>query len=165
MTLHAWRAIRDPAAIRPVEIRRVEYSPGDVRLTREVQRDGKLRNTLHVVSDGVEALAYVRRGGRYAAMPRPDLILLDLNPPRQDGHEVLDEVKADTRLESIPVVVLTTAPEEHDRLRRHGLEACCYVAEPIDLDQFNRVVRSVARFGLGIMTAAHAPSSHFRRPG
>ncbi|HEX5504737.1 MAG TPA: response regulator [Thermomicrobiales bacterium] len=140
------------AAARPVEILLVEDSPGDVRLTREALREGKIRNHLSVVPDGVEALAFLRRAGRYAAAPRPDVILLDLNLPRKDGHAVLAEIKADERLRRVPVVVLTTSRDEQDVLRSYDLHANCYIAKPVDLDQFIAVVRSIEAFWLTIVT-------------
>ncbi|HET8626690.1 MAG TPA: response regulator [Thermomicrobiales bacterium] len=140
------------AAARPIEILLVEDSPGDVRLTREALREGKIRNNLSVVPDGVEALAFLRREGRYAAAPRPDVILLDLNLPRKDGREVLAEVKADERLRRIPVVVLTTSRDEQDILRSYDLHANCYITKPVDLDQFIAVVRSIETFWLTIVT-------------
>ena len=137
---------------RPVEILLVEDSPGDVRLTREALRDGKVRNNLSVVTDGVEALAFLRREGRYADAPRPDVILLDLNLPKKDGREVLAEVKADERLRRIPVVVLTTSADERDVLRSYELQAACYITKPVDLDQFIAVVQSIEDFWLTIVT-------------
>ena len=138
---------------RPVEILLVEDSPGDVRLTREALREGKVRNNLHVVRDGVEALAFLRReGDRFAECPRPDLVLLDLNLPKKDGREVLAEVKADERLRRIPVVVLTTSADERDVLRSYELQAACYITKPVDLDQFIAVVQSIEDFWLTIVT-------------
>ena len=137
---------------RPVEILLVEDSPGDVRLTKEALREGKVRNNLSVVTDGVEALAFLRREGRYAAAPRPDVILLDLNLPRKDGREVLAEVKADERLRRIPVVILTTSRDEQDVLESYDLHANCYLTKPVDLDQFIAVVRSIETFWLTVVT-------------
>src|SRR4051794_24701063 len=119
---------------RPVEILLVDDSPGDVRLTREALREGKIRNNLSVVTDGVEALAFLRREGRYAGAPRPDVILLDLNLPRKDGREVLAEIKADDRLRRIPVVILTTSADERDILRAYELHANCYITKPVDFE-------------------------------
>jgi two-component system, chemotaxis family, response regulator Rcp1 len=141
----------EPAG-RPVEILLVEDSPGDVRLTREALREGKVRNNLSVVTDGVEALAFLRREGRYADAPRPDVILLDLNLPRKDGREVLAEVKADERLRRIPVVILTTSRDEQDVLESYDLHANCYITKPVDLDQFIAVVRSIETFWLTVVT-------------
>ena len=141
---------------RPVEILLVEDNPGDVRLTREILRDAKVRNTLHHVADGVEALAFLARDGQYADAPLPDLILLDLNLPRKDGREVLTEIKADKRLASIPVVVLTSSSAEKDVVKSYGLHANCYIVKPIDLDQFIEVVRSIESFWLCIVTLPSA---------
>jgi two-component system, chemotaxis family, response regulator Rcp1 len=136
---------------RPIEILLVEDSPGDVRLTREALKDGKVRNNLHVVIDGVEALGFLRREGRFADAVRPDLILLDLNLPRKDGREVLTEIKLDPELAIIPVVVLTTSQAEQDILRAYRLHANCYVTKPVDLDQFIKVVQSIEDFWLTIV--------------
>jgi two-component system, chemotaxis family, response regulator Rcp1 len=141
----------EPAG-RPVEILLVEDSPGDVRLTKEALREGKVRNNLSVVTDGVEALACLRREGRYAAAPRPDVILLDLNLPKKDGREMLAEVKADERLRRIPVVILTTSRDEQDVLESYDLHANCYITKPVDLDQFIAVVRSIETFWLTVVT-------------
>jgi two-component system, chemotaxis family, response regulator Rcp1 len=137
---------------RPVEILLVEDSPGDVRLTQEALREGQVRNNLHVVTDGVEALAFLRRAGKYAAVPRPDVILLDLNLPKKDGREVLAEIKADDDLRRIPVVILTTSQDERDVLRAYDLHANCYIAKPVNLDQFIAVIRSIESFWLTIVT-------------
>ncbi|HUT32973.1 MAG TPA: response regulator [Planctomycetota bacterium] len=140
-----------PIAGRPVEILLVEDNPGDVRLTREAFRTAKVSNRLHVASDGEEAMAFLRRQGRFAAAPRPDLILLDLNLPRKDGKEVLAEIKADPALRSIPVVVLTVSAEEEDVLRAYHLNANCYIAKPVEFAQFLRVVRSIESFWLTVV--------------
>src|SRR5258708_7555792 len=126
----------------PIEILLVEDNPGDVRLTIEALRDGKVHNNLSVARDGVEALAYLRRESPFAKAVRPDLILLDLNLPRKDGREVLAEIKADANLKTIPVVVLTTSRAELDVLRTYELQANCFVTKPVDLDQFITVVKS-----------------------
>ena len=136
---------------RPIEILLVEDNPGDVDLTVEALADAKVRNNLHVVSDGEEALAFVRQEGRFADSPRPDLVLLDLNLPRRDGHEVLAEMKADPTLRRIPVVVLTTSAEERDVLAAYDLHANAYICKPVDLEQFLTVVRSVEDFWLTIV--------------
>jgi two-component system, chemotaxis family, response regulator Rcp1 len=135
----------------PVEILLVEDNPGDVRLTQEALKEGKVRNRLHVVGDGVEALAFLRRQGEYANAPRPDLILLDLNLPRKDGREVLAEIKADEHLARIPVVVLTSSGAEQDILRTYDLNANCYVTKPIDLKQFIEVVKQIEEFWLTVV--------------
>lgn len=136
---------------RPIEVLLVEDNPGDVRLTREALREGKVRNNLHTVPDGVEALAFLRREGKYAAVPRPDLILLDLNLPKKDGREVLGAVKADASLRTIPVVVLTSSQAEQDIARAYDLHANCYITKPVDLDQFIAVVRSIEDFWFTIV--------------
>ena len=136
---------------RPIEILLVEDNPGDVRLTREALKEDKLANPLHVVGDGVEALAYLRRQGRYANAVRPDIILLDLNLPKKDGREVLAEIKADEDIKRIPVVILTTSQAEQDILKAYDLHANCYITKPVNFDQFLRVVRSVEDFWLTIV--------------
>jgi two-component system, chemotaxis family, response regulator Rcp1 len=138
--------------LRPIEILLVEDSPGDVRLTQEALRDAKVRNNLHVVRDGVEALAFLRRDrSRFAECPRPDLVLLDLNLPRKSGHEVLAEIKADPALRRIPVVVLTTSQAEKDVLQTYDLHANCYITKPVDLGRFLDVVTAIEDFWLTIV--------------
>lgn len=137
---------------RPFEILLVEDNPGDVLLTQEALQEAKLRVTLNVVSDGVEALDFLHRRGPYAAATRPDLILLDLNMPRKDGREVLEEVKTDPALCSIPVVVLTTSQAEQDIVRSYHLHANAYVTKPVDLDQFITIVQSINQFWFTIVT-------------
>jgi CheY-like chemotaxis protein len=134
-----------------VEILLVEDNPGDVRLTLEAFREAKVCNTLHAVADGVEAMAFLRKKGRYEKAPSPDLILLDLNLPRKDGREVLAELKADETLKRIPVVVLTSSKAEQDIARSYELQASCYVTKPLDLDQFISVVKSIGDFWLAIV--------------
>jgi two-component system, chemotaxis family, response regulator Rcp1 len=136
---------------RPVEILLVEDNPGDVRLTREALKEGKVSNRLHVATDGVEALAFLRREGEYADAVRPDLILLDLNLPKKDGRQVLGEVKGDPALRQIPVVILTSSQAEEDICRSYDLHANCYVTKPVDLDRFMTVVRAVEDFWLTIV--------------
>ncbi len=136
---------------RPVEILLVEDNPGDVRLTQEALREGKIRNRLHRVGDGVEAMEFLHRQGKYADAPRPDVILLDLNLPRKDGREVLAEIKKDDTLRRIPVVVMTTSSAEQDILRAYDLHANCYVTKPVDFDQFIEVVRSIQDFWFTIV--------------
>jgi two-component system, chemotaxis family, response regulator Rcp1 len=136
---------------KPIEILLVEDNPGDVRLAVEALRDAKVRNQLHAVADGVEAIAFLRRQGRYAGVPRPDLILLDLNLPRKDGREVLAEIKQDADLKRIPVVILTSSAAEQDILQAYNLHANCYITKPVDLDQFLRVVRSIEDFWLVVV--------------
>lgn len=136
---------------RPVEILLVEDNPGDVRLTMEALREGKVRNNLYVAADGVEALEFLRKEGRWADAVRPDLILLDLNLPKKDGREVLEEIKADPAFRYIPVVVLTSSQAEQDILRAYDLHANCYVTKPVDLDQFIHVVHSIEDFWFTIV--------------
>ena len=137
---------------RPVEILLVEDNPGDERLTREALKEGKVYSNLHWVKDGVEALALLRRAGKYQDAPRPDIILLDLNLPKKDGREVLQDIKNDPELKRIPVVVLTTSKAEEDVLRTYNLHANCYVTKPVDLEKFIVVVRSIDRFWLTVVT-------------
>jgi CheY-like chemotaxis protein len=136
---------------RVVELLLVEDNAGDVELTREALDEAKVRNRLHVVSDGVEALAFLRREGPYHTAPRPDLVLLDLNLPRMDGREVLAEIKADPMLRTIPAVVLTTSEAERDILSAYRLHANAYIVKPVDLDQFLGVVRSIEGFWLAVV--------------
>ncbi|MFI0406281.1 response regulator [Actinomadura sp. 3N508] len=133
-------------AAHPIEVLLVEDDPGDVLLTVEAFEHNKVRNTLHVVNDGEQAMAFLRREGEYADAPRPDLVLLDLNLPRKDGREVLGEIKADAALRAIPVVILTTSEAEEDILRSYHLHANAYVTKPVDFDQFISVVRKIDDF-------------------
>jgi two-component system, chemotaxis family, response regulator Rcp1 len=142
----------------PIEILLVEDSPGDVRLTREALRDAKVQNTLHVVADGIDATAFLSREGKYAYAPRPDLILLDLNLPKKSGREVLEEIKLDPNLKSIPVVVLTTSSADEDILRSYQLHANCYITKPVDLEQFLKVVKSIDNFWLAIVKLPSDPT-------
>lgn len=135
----------------PIEILLVEDNPGDVRLTVEALKEAKVRNNLHVATDGVEAMEFLRRAGGHAGAPRPDLVLLDLNLPRKDGREVLQEIKTDPELDLIPVVVLTTSQAEQDVLRSYQLHANAFVTKPVDLERFLQVVRSIESFWLEIV--------------
>jgi len=137
--------------VKPIDILLVEDNPGDAELAREALEDTKLHNRLHVVDDGEKALAFLRRQAPYAGVPRPDLILLDLNLPRKDGREVLAEIKSDDHLKRIPVVILTTSRAEEDVLKTYNLHANCYISKPIDLNQFMRVVKSIEDFWLSIV--------------
>lgn len=132
--------------VQPIEVLLVEDDPGDVLMTKEAFQEHKVGNRLHVVSDGVEALRFLRREGEYADAPAPHLILLDLNLPRKDGREVLEEVKKDEALSHIPIVVLTTSEAEEDILRSYRLHANAYVAKPVDFESFIRVVRQIDDF-------------------
>jgi chemotaxis family two-component system response regulator Rcp1 len=137
---------------KPIEILMVEDNPGDVRLTREALKHGKVSNTMHVVEDGVAALEFLYRRGAYGKAPRPDLILLDLNLPKKNGREVLQEIKQDTHLKTIPVVILTTSQAEEDVLRAYSLHANCYITKPVDFIQFTKIVRTIEEFWLTIVT-------------
>lgn len=136
---------------RSIEILLIEDSPGDVRLTQEVFREGRVRNHLSVVGDGVQALAFLRKQAPYLQAPCPDLILLDLNLPKKDGRTVLEEIKADEKLKRIPVVILTTSSAEEDVVKAYDLHANCYISKPIDLEQFIQVVKSIEQFWLTIV--------------
>jgi CheY-like chemotaxis protein len=135
----------------PIDILLVEDNAGDARLAREALKESKICNVLHVVRDGVEAMAFLRREDRFADAARPDLILLDLNLPRMDGRDVLAEVKSDPALKHIPVVILTTSGDEQDVLRSYNLHANCYITKPIDLQQFMHVIRSIEDFWLTVV--------------
>ncbi|MER5276699.1 response regulator [Streptomyces sp. NPDC087901] len=132
--------------VQPIEVLLVEDDPGDELMTREAFEDNKIRNTLHVVRDGQEALDFLYRRGTYGDAPRPDLILLDLNLPKYDGRQVLEQIKQDPELSLIPVVVLTTSSAEEDILRSYKLHANAYVTKPVDLDQFIAAVRQIDEF-------------------
>lgn len=142
--------------VRNFEILLVEDNPGDVRLTQEALDEGGSRGKLSVVNDGVEALAFLRHQGRYGASARPDLILLDLNLPRMGGIEVLAAIKADERLRRIPVVILTTSTDERDIIAAYDSHANCYIAKPVDFEQFIDVVRTLEQFWLTIATLPRA---------
>jgi CheY-like chemotaxis protein len=136
---------------KPVQILLVEDSPGDVQLTREAFKDAKVHINLHVAKDGAEAIAFLERDGEHAHVPRPDLILLDLNLPKKDGRAVLAEIKEDPNLKSIPIVILTTSASEEDILRSYQLHANCYITKPVDLDGFLKVVKSIDNFWLSVV--------------
>ena len=135
----------------PIEVLLVEDDPGDVLMTQEAFEEHKLRNRLHVVNDGVAAIAFLRREGAYADVPRPDLILLDLNLPRRDGREVLAEIKSDPDLCQIPVVVLTTSQADEDIARSYRLHANAYVTKPVDFERFIWVVRQIDDFFVSVV--------------
>jgi two-component system response regulator len=138
----------------PIEVLLVEDDPGDVLMTREAFADHKVRNNLHVVGDGVQALSFLRREGAYVDSPRPDLILLDLNLPLKDGHQVLAEVKSDSTLRRIPVIVLTTSEAEQDVLRSYDLHANAYITKPVDFERFVDVVRHIDEFFVSVVRIA-----------
>jgi two-component system, chemotaxis family, response regulator Rcp1 len=138
-------------SLKHVEILLVEDSPTDVLIAREALEEARLINTIHVAEDGVQALEFLRKQGRFAEAPRPDLILLDLNLPRKNGREVLAEIKADDDLKKIPVVVLTTSSAEEDILRSYNLHANCYVVKPVEFDNFVKAVQSIRQFWLSVV--------------
>lgn len=137
--------------VKVIDILLVEDNPGDRRLTVEALKEAKIRNELYEVENGVEAMAFLRKEGNYGAVPRPDLILLDLNLPKMDGREVLREIKEDVHLKSIPVVILTTSEAEEDIIKTYESHANCYITKPVDLDQFIKVVKSIETFWLTIV--------------
>lgn len=135
----------------PIEILLVEDNPGDARLTREALKDSKMRNNLSVVEDGVEAMLFLRHANGYSEVPRPDIILLDLNLPRKSGREVLQEIKGDPELRRIPVVVLTTSDDERDIVATYNLHANCYITKPVDMARFMQIVRNIENFWFTIV--------------
>jgi CheY-like chemotaxis protein len=136
---------------KPIGILLVEDNPGDTRLAVEALKDSKVRNSLYVVGDGIEAMDFLYKRGKYSSSPRPDLILLDLNLPRKDGRQVLAEIKADPDLKRIPVVILTISKAEEDVLKTYNLHANCFITKPLDLGQFVKVVKSIEDFWLTIV--------------
>jgi len=137
--------------VKSINILLVEDNPGDADLAREALDSSKMNNNLQVVDDGEKAMAFLRREGPYSNVPRPDLILLDLNLPKKDGRQVLAEIKSDENLKRIPVVIFTTSRAEEDVLKTYDLHANCYITKPIDLNQFLHVVRSIEDFWLSIV--------------
>ncbi|MEJ2701147.1 MAG: response regulator [Sedimentisphaerales bacterium] len=137
---------------KPIEILLVEDSPSDAALTIEALKEGKIANRLSHVEDGVEAMEFLRRRGKYANAPRPDLIMLDLNLPRRDGRDVLVEIKTDPNLKIIPIIVLTTSRADEDILRSYELNANCYITKPVDFAHFINVVKSIEQFWLTVVT-------------
>jgi two-component system, chemotaxis family, response regulator Rcp1 len=137
--------------VQPIEILLVEDNPADVRLTTEALKEQKFCNNLNVVTDGVEAMAYLRREAKYAKALRPDVIMLDLNLPKKDGREVLKEIKSDSDLKSIPVVILTASKSEEDIAKAYLLHANCFITKPVDLTQFMKVVRVIQEFWFSIV--------------
>ncbi len=138
-------------AVRPIEVLLVEDDEGDVLMTREALEEGKVLNRLNVVGDGVEAVSYLRRDGNYSDAVRPDLVLLDLNLPKRDGRQVLEEIKADPDLRRIPIVVLTTSEAEEDVLRSYDLHANAYVTKPVDFERFVEVIRQIDEFFISVV--------------
>ena len=138
-------------ATAPIEVLLVEDSPADVRLTREALKEAKVRNNVHVAVDGVDAMEFLHRRGKHANAPIPDLILLDLNLPRKDGREVLEDIKSHDRFKRIPVVILTTSQSEQDILESYQLSANAYVTKPVDLEAFLDVVKSIEGFWLEVV--------------
>jgi two-component system, chemotaxis family, response regulator Rcp1 len=136
---------------RPAEILLVEDSPTDVLMTQEAFEQARLLINLHVVEDGVEAIAFLRKAGSYGNAPRPDIILLDWNLPKKDGREVLTEVKADPELKAIPIVVLTTSQADRDIVTAYGLHANCYITKPVNFKNFTQVIREVGNFWLTVV--------------
>jgi CheY-like chemotaxis protein len=141
----------DKITPKAIDILLVEDNLGDVRLTSEALKEGKVLNTLHVVGDGIEALAYLRHKGQYAKSAHPDIILLDLNLPRKDGRELLAEIKIDPNLRRIPVVILTTSIATEDILKSYDLHANCYITKPVDIDRFITVIKSIEDFWFTIV--------------
>ncbi len=137
--------------VKPIDILLVEDNPGDADLARETLENSKVYNKLHVVDDGEKAMAFLRREGKFADAPRPDLVILDLNLPKKDGREVLAEIKSDRDLKRIPVVILTISSDEEDILKTYDLHANCFITKPIDLNQFIKVVESIEDFWLTIV--------------
>jgi CheY-like chemotaxis protein len=138
-------------AVRPIEVLLVEDDEGDVLVTREALDEGKVVNRLNVVGDGVEAMAYLRRSGKYADAARPDLVLLDLNLPKRDGRQVLEDVKSDPDLRRIPIVVLTTSEAEEDVLRSYDLHANAYVTKPVDFEGFIEAIKQIDHFFVSVV--------------
>ena len=136
---------------RDIEILLVEDNPGDVRLTQEALKEGKVKNKLHIAMDGLEALDFLKRNGKFSKSPKPDLILLDLNLPKKDGREVLREIKNDKNLRRIPVVILTTSKADEDVINTYNLHANAYITKPVDLDQFINVIKTIDEFWLTIV--------------
>jgi two-component system, chemotaxis family, response regulator Rcp1 len=136
---------------KPIDILLVEDNAGDSRLAVEALKESKLRNNLHIVVDGMEAMDFLYKRGKYEQVPRPDLILLDLNLPKKDGREVLAEIKSDPDLKRIPVVILTISKAEEDVLKTYNLHANCFITKPLDLNQFVTVVKSIEDFWLTIV--------------
>ena len=142
---------------RPANFLLVEDNPGDVRLTQEALKSHKVQNNLYVVTDGEEAMAFLRKQGKYKDAPRPDIILLDLNLPKKDGREVLAEIKSELGLKTIPVVIISSSEAEQDIIKSYDLNANCYVTKPVNFDQFIKVVQSINDFWLTIVKLPSEP--------
>jgi chemotaxis family two-component system response regulator Rcp1 len=136
---------------KPIDILLVEDNPADVRLTLEAFKEGKVNNTLHVVGNGEDAIAFLKQEGKYSDAPRPDIILLDLNLPKKDGREVLEEIKTAPLLKRIPVIILTTSKAEEDILRTYNLHANCYINKPVDVDEFINIAKSIENYWLTVV--------------
>ncbi len=147
-----------PDTVQTIDILLAEDNATDVMLTRRALKAAKIANRLHVVRDGIEAMAFLRREGKYREVPTPDLILLDLNMPKKDGRAVLAEIKEDPQLRLIPVVVLTTSSHEQDVLQAYGLHANCYILKPVDFEQFAEVIKSIDNFWFKVVILPEAPS-------
>lgn len=145
-------------ALKPIDVLLVEDDPGDVLMTREAFDDYKVRNTLSVVNNGVEAMQFLKKEGEYADAPTPDLVLLDLNLPKMDGREVLAAIKEDPQLRSIPVVVLTTSEAEEDVIRSYSLHANAYVTKPVDFERFVQVVQQIDDFFVSVVRLPRSDS-------
>jgi chemotaxis family two-component system response regulator Rcp1 len=141
----------DRSTVRPREILLIEDSPSDADLAREALDQGKILNNLHFVEDGVEAMKFLRRKEPYLRVPRPDLILLDLNLPKKTGVEVLTEIKTDQSLKLIPVVILSTSAAQEDIIQSYSLHANCYITKPVDFVQFTKVIRLIEEFWLAVV--------------
>jgi CheY-like chemotaxis protein len=141
---------------RTIELLLVEDNPGDIRLAQETLKDYKLQNTLHVVHDGEQAMAFLRRQGKYAAAPTPDMMLLDLNLPRMDGFELLDEMHSDPALKDIPVVILTSSKHDRHMLQRHKIPTDCYIVKPLTVERYLEAVRCFPHLGVSIVRIASA---------
>ncbi len=144
-------------AMIPVEILLVEDNPGDARLAQEALKDSKMKNNLYIVYDGIDAMNFLRKAGKYSDAVTPDLVLLDLNLPLKNGKEVLEEIKSDDDLKRIPVVILTTSKSEEDILKSYNLHANCFITKPIDLNQFVKVIKSIESFWLSIVKLPPKP--------
>lgn len=149
----------NPEQPRRVEILLVEDSPADIALTREALQESKLINNLHVVTDGVDAISFLKKTGDFVNTPRPDLILLDLNLPKKNGREVLAEIKADAALSTIPIVIMTVSQDERDIVESYRLHANCYIKKPVKFDEFIKIVQSIESFWFSIVTLPPKPGS------